>query len=188
MRVIGGVARGLKLKTTEGLDTRPTTDRIKETLFNMIQYDLEGTTFIDLYAGSGGICLEAISRGAKLGFLVENEKEAIACIQANMKSTKLEDSCVLIKNDVLTAIQNQLPTLIKEPADIIFMDPPYGLDVEIEVLTALKKQTFVNEDTLIIIEADKQKSFDFVSNIGFTIIKEKLYKTNKHVFLHATEV
>ncbi len=95
---------------------------------------------------------------------------------------------MLIKNDVLTAIQNQLPTLIKEPVEIIFMDPPYGSDVESEVLTALKKQPFVNEDTLIIIEADKQKSFDFVSNIGFTIIKEKLYKTNKHVFLHATEV
>ena len=188
MRIIAGKAKHLLLISPMGSQTRPTTDRIKETLFNMIQYDLEGTTFIDLYAGSGGICLEAISRGAKSGFLVENEKEAIACIQANLKSTKLEDSCVLIKNDVLTAIQNQLPTLIKEPVEIIFMDPPYGSDVESEVLTALKKQPFVNEDTLIIIEADKQKSFDFVSNIGFTIIKEKLYKTNKHVFLHATEV
>lgn len=188
LRIIAGKAKHLLLVAPVGGHTRPTSDRIKETLFNMIQYDLEDAIFVDLYAGSGGICLEAVSRGAKDGYLVENEKEAIVCIQANMKSTKLEDSCVLIKNDVLTAIQNQLPTLIKEPVRIVFMDPPYGSDVEREVLLALKKQSFVNKDTTIIIEADKYKSFDFVSTIGYTIIKEKLYKTNKHVFLQATEV
>lgn len=188
LRIIAGKAKHLLLLAPIGSKTRPTSDRIKETLFNMIQYELEDIIFIDLYAGSGGIGLEAISRGAKQGYFVENEKEAIACIQENIKSTKLEDSCVLIKNDVLTAIQNQLPTLVKEPAGVIFMDPPYESDIEREVLLALKKQTFINKDTLIIIEANKQKSFDFVFEIGFTIIKEKLYKTNKHVFLHATEV
>lgn len=188
LRIIAGKAKHLLLVSPMGSQTRPTSDRIKETLFNMIQYDLEDSTFVDLYAGSGGICLEAISRGAKQGFMVENEKEAIACIQSNMKSTKLEESCVLIKNDVLTAIQNQLATLIKEPVSILFMDPPYGSDVEREVLVALLKQTYINKDTLIIIEAAKEKSFEFISQIGFSLIKEKLYKTNKHVFIRATEV
>ena len=80
MRVIAGSARSLPLKTLEGMDTRPTTDRIKETLFNMIQSEIPGCRFLDLYAGSGAIAIEALSRGAKEAVLVENSKAACACI------------------------------------------------------------------------------------------------------------
>ena len=84
MRVIAGSARSLPLKTLEGMDTRPTTDRIKETLFNMIQSEIPGCRFLDLYAGSGAIAIEALSRGAKEAVLVENSKAACACIRENL--------------------------------------------------------------------------------------------------------
>ena len=83
MRVIAGTARSLPLKTPEGMDTRPTTDRIKETLFNMLQTDIPGAVFADLFSGSGGIAIEALSRGAVRAYLVENGRQALKCIQDN---------------------------------------------------------------------------------------------------------
>ena len=88
MRVIAGTAKRLQLKTLDGLDTRPTTDRIKETLFNMINLEIPGAVFLDLFAGSGGIGLEAISRGAKRAVFVEQNRKAAACIQENIQFTK----------------------------------------------------------------------------------------------------
>ena len=85
MRVIAGTARSLPLKTPEGADTRPTTDRIKETLFNILQPYLPDCVFIDLFSGSGGIGIEALSRGAKHAYFVENNPKAFACIQDNVK-------------------------------------------------------------------------------------------------------
>ena len=91
MRVIAGSARRLLLKTIDGLDTRPTTDRIKETLFNMLQNDIPGCIFLDLFSGSGAIGIEALSRGAREAVLVENNPKAVSCIRENLKTTKLED-------------------------------------------------------------------------------------------------
>ena len=92
MRVIAGIARGMKLKTPEGMDTRPTQDRIKETLFNMLQTYLADCVFVDLFSGSGGIGIEALSRGARKAYFVENAKEALACVEANLNTTKLKES------------------------------------------------------------------------------------------------
>ncbi len=89
MRIIAGTARSMPLKTIEGKDTRPTTDRIKETLFNILQMDVPGAVFLDLFAGSGGIGLEAVSRGAKKAVFVENSKKAAACIQENIRFTEI---------------------------------------------------------------------------------------------------
>ena len=86
MRIIAGTARSLPLKTIEGMDTRPTTDRIKETLFNMLQNDVPGCYFLDLFAGSGQIGLEAVSRGARYAVFVENNKKACACIEDILRS------------------------------------------------------------------------------------------------------
>ena len=90
MRVVAGSAKSLKLKTIEGMETRPTQDRIKETLFNMIQYDIPGSTFLDLFSGSGGIGIEALSRGAKEAYFVEKAKPALRCIRENLRYTKLD--------------------------------------------------------------------------------------------------
>ncbi len=183
MRVIAGRARSLKLKTPEGPGTRPTTDRIKETLFNMIQGRLPECIFVDLFAGSGGIGIEALSRGASHAYFVENAREAIACIQENIAFTKFSDSATLLKQDVFSA----LSSIHEKEADIIFMDPPYQADYEKELFRALSQQAYVTENTLMIIEAQLGTSFDFLEDLGLQVIKEKNYKTNKHVFVQRAE-
>lgn len=179
MRVIAGQARRLLLKTPKGPDTRPTTDRIKETLFNILQNDIPGCVFIDLFAGSGGIGIEALSRGASHAYFVENAKEAAACIQENLAFTKFADSATLLKQDVFTA----LSAIHEKEADIIFMDPPYKASLYDALLDALKEQPYVTKDTMLIVEAAKNTGFDFAPQHGFAVIREKTYKTNKHVFL-----
>lgn len=178
MRVIAGTAKSLRLKTPDGLDTRPTTDRIKETLFNMIQMEVPGSIFIDLFSGSGGIGIEALSRGARHAYFIENAKEAIACILENLAFTRFTDKATLLKQDFSGAL-----SLIQEKeADIIFMDPPYQADLEGMVFSLLQRQPYVTEDTMIIVEASLDKEFDFLRETGFEVFKEKKYKTNKHVF------
>lgn len=179
MRVIAGIARGMKLKTPEGMNTRPTQDRIKETLFNMIQSYLADCVFVDMFSGSGGIGIEALSRGAKKTYFVEHAKEALACIEANLTSTKLKDAAVVLKTDAVGSLHH----IFEKEVDIIFMDPPYDMGLEKQVLTCLKDMKFVTEDTMIIVEASLGTDFDFAEDLGFDVYKEKRYKTNKHVFL-----
>ena len=168
----------MPLKAPKGIDTRPTTDRIKETLFNILQNDVPGSVFVDLFSGSGAIGIEAISRGAKKVYFVENAKEAITCIEQNLSFTKFTDKAILYKTDAVAAV-----TALTEPIDIIFMDPPYETEAEKRVLSALVHQKAVTNDTLIIVEASLKTAFDYVSDIGFEVIREKCYKTNKHVFI-----
>ncbi len=104
MRVIAGSARRLQLKTLDGIDTRPTTDRIKETLFNMIAPYIYDCMFLDLFSGSGGIGIEALSRGAREAVFVEKNPKAMACIKENLKFTKLENKAVTWNRDVMTAL------------------------------------------------------------------------------------
>lgn len=183
MRVIAGTARSLPLKCPEGLDTRPTTDRIKETLFNMLQTYIPGCVFVDLFAGSGAVGIEALSRGARKAYFAENASAAIQCIQDNLSFTKFTDQAVLLKQDVISALNS----IYEKEADIIFMDPPYGRDLEKQVLSVLKGYRYVKEDTLIIVEADLHTDFSYAEELGYEIVKEKKYKTNKHVFLKIKE-
>lgn len=179
MRVIAGKARSLRLKTPEGLDTRPTTDRIKETLFNMLQPYLSDGIFIDLFSGSGGIGIEALSRGAAHAYFVENNKDAIACILDNLKFTRLEEDATVLKQDVLSALSG----IHEKEADVIFMDPPYEQNFEKQVLKHLKDMPYVTENTLIVVETMRKTDFSYIETLGFLLEKEKIYKTNKHVFL-----
>ncbi len=179
MRVIAGRVRSLKLKTPEGTGTRPTTDRIKETLFNMIQGEIPGCIFIDLFAGSGGIGIEALSRGASHAYFVENDKEAISCILDNLSFTKFFDSATLLKQDVFSA----LSIISEKEADVIFIDPPYQAGYEEKVFMMLKQQPYVTENTLLILEAQLHMDMEFLRKLDFTVVKEKKYKTNKHVFV-----
>ena len=180
MRVIAGTARSLPLKAPEGMDTRPTTDRIKETLFNVLQADLQGSVFLDLFSGSGGIGIEAISRGAKKAYFVEQSPKAVACIEQNLAFTKFTDRGIVIRQDVLAALTG----IREESVDIIFMDPPYNQEHEKRVLMLLKELSYVTEDTIIVVEADLHTSFDYLEDLGYEITKIKKYKTNKHLFLH----
>ena len=180
MRVIAGSAKRLQLKTLDGLDTRPTTDRIKETLFNMISPYLYDCRFLDLFAGSGGIGLEAVSRGAKKAVFVENSKKAAACIQENIRFTKFTSSCDLKCMDALSALRMLERRYV---FDIIFMDPPYGLGLEYEVLEHLKTSSILTEDTLIIVEESLDTDPYEMEKYGFQVTRVKEYKSNQHVFL-----
>ena len=162
MRVIAGSAKGMPLKTVSGMETRPTTDRIKETLFNMLQSYICDCRFLDLFSGSGAIGIEALSRGAVSCVLIEKDKAEV------------------MNQDVFTALSMLEGT---EPFDCIFMDPPYNKELEKEVLAVLRNASYVTKDTLIVVEASLETTFDYVEEYGFEIVKNKKYKTNRHVFL-----
>ncbi|MCR4757052.1 MAG: 16S rRNA (guanine(966)-N(2))-methyltransferase RsmD [Butyrivibrio sp.] len=183
MRVIAGTARRLRLVTPEGNDTRPTQDRIKETLFNMIQNQVPGAVFIDLFAGSGGIGIEALSRGAVRAVFVENNVNAYKCILENLKTTHFEEQATVLKQDVVLGLRS-----IKEKeADIVFVDPPYHGELYERTLSQLSEMNYVTANTMIIVEADLNLDFSFAENYGFEVRREKEYKTNKHVFLYRKE-
>ena len=168
MRVIAGTARSLPLKTIEGLETRPTTDRIKETLFNMLTGYVPQAKFLDLFAES---CT-----------FVEQAKNAAACIEDNLKFTKLADKAQVRKFDAVSFVSS-LPEI---DYDVIFMDPPYSKGLERRVLEVLSTKKFTT-DTLIVVEAALDEDFSYVDALGFEITKDKHYKTNKHVFLMQKE-
>ena len=175
MRVIAGSARRLLLKTPDGLDTRPTTDRI-----NMLMPYLSGAIFVDLFSGSGGIGIEALSRGARKAYFVENSQKAIDCITDNLQHTHLNEQAVVVKQDVFAAIRGSIR---EDAVDVIFMDPPYDQQYEKRALEILKDCSFVTEDTLIVVEASLDTDLSYAEALGYTIEKEKIYKTNKHVFI-----
>ncbi|MEG1847402.1 MAG: 16S rRNA (guanine(966)-N(2))-methyltransferase RsmD [Lachnospiraceae bacterium] len=179
MRVIAGSAKSLPLKVQTGTDTRPTTDRIKETLFNMLQPFLADSIFVDLFSGSGAIGIEALSRGAGICYFVENNPKAISCIQENLSFTRLEKKAIVIKQDVFASLQ-RIP---QQAVDVIFLDPPYDLGYEQKVLESLSHLSYVTNDTLIVMEVSLHTTYSYLPELGFEICKEKTYKTNKHIFL-----
>ena len=168
MRVIAGSARSIPLKTPEGEGTRPTQDRIKETLFNMIQAFVPGAVFLDLFAGGGGIGIEALSRGAKRAYFVENASAPYRCLQENLHKT-----------DILSALHG----IHEKKVDLIYLDPPYDTDLYERTLPVLSQMPYLTEDSLVIAESTLEKDFSFVTELGYLIQREKCYKHNKHVFL-----
>ena len=184
MRVIAGKARRLALKTVPGMETRPTTDRIKETLFNILQPEIPDCRFLDLFSGSGGIGIEALSRGAESAVFVEKNPKACACIRENLTFTKLSPKAVVMEQDVLSAINRLSGSGV---FDIIFMDPPYGKDYEYDVLLALSHSDIVDRYTIVIIEEALNVPLDYINECGFETVKVKNYKTNKHIFIRLKE-
>lgn len=184
MRVIAGSARRLQLVTPRGMDTRPTSDKIKETLFNILAPDIYDVDFLDLFAGSGGIGIEALSRGARSATFVEKDKDAIKCIRKNLETTKFTDKSVVYPYDVLSTLYNLHPS---KCYDIVFMDPPFYNDLEQKALMILGNLDIIGEDTLIIVEAGIDTDFSYVNNYGFELIRVKEYKNNKHVFIRKSQ-
>ncbi len=131
MRVITGSARGRKLEQLVGDDVRPTTDRVKEAVFSIIQFSVEGRSFLDLFAGSGQMGIEALSRGAKEAVFVDNRRESTAIVKRNLKTTKLEENAKVVQMDSISYLN-----LGREKFDFIFLDPPYGTGL---LQSALKK-------------------------------------------------
>lgn len=153
MRIISGTARGTKLFTLEGETTRPTLDRVKESMFNIIQNEVQNSIFIDLFSGSGAIGLEAASRGAERVILCDKSKQAINIISKNIEKTHLKEKVELYNLDY----ELLLKTKIKEQADIIYIDPPYKSDFAINAVNIILENGLVSEHSTIIIETDEEE-------------------------------
>jgi len=136
MRVITGKARGVQLKTPEGMETRPTTDRVKEALFSIIHFDIPGARVLDLFGGTGQLGIEALSRGAKSAVFVDAREESCRLIKENLKRTHLEQDAKVVRSDYLAYLSRA-----KEQFDIILLDPPYA---EVFLENALKRITEID--------------------------------------------
>lgn len=176
MRVISGKARGIKLDTLEGINTRPTTDRVKESLFSSIQFDIRNSKILDLFSGSGALGIESASRGASEVILIEQNKKCKAIIESNIKKTKLTNIKLYVKDafDYLTETN--------EKFDVVLLDPPYNNKLEIKAIEYILDRNILNENGLIVIERDKNDKIKFDFD-GLELIKEKKYGNTVIVLL-----
>lgn len=146
MRVITGSARGRKLEQLVGDDVRPTTDRVKEAVFSIIQFNIEGRRFLDLFAGSGQMGIEALSRGAREAVFVDNRRESVEIVKRNLKSTKLDENAKVVQMDSVSFLN-----IGREKFDFVFLDPPYGTGL---LQAALQKaESVMNKVGMIICES-----------------------------------
>ena len=144
------MARGTKLKSIENISTRPTLDRVKESLFNILQDKIKGAFVLDLFAGSGALGIEALSRGAKKAYFCDKNPEAIKVIKENLDKTRFLDKAIIFNCDYINAIRK-----INEKLSIVFLDPPYKLDLAVKSINELLKCDLLTKDSLIIIETDE---------------------------------
>ena len=169
MRVITGIARGRRLETLEGEDVRPTTDRIKEAVFSIIQFETEGRTFLDLFAGSGQMGIEALSRGAKTAYLVDNSKKSIETIKRNLKTTKLEQDAKVFSMDYHSFL-----SMCSERFDIAFIDPPYKKGILQDCIGLVAEM--MNDTGVIITENPLDE--EILSNYGDFVL-DRQYRYGK---------
>lgn len=179
MRIISGQARGTKLNTLEGKQTRPTLDRVKESVFNIIQNDLEGTIFLDLFSGSGAIGLEALSRGAEKAILCDKSREAIEIIKTNIEKTHFKEKVEIYNVDFEKCLKD-----IKNKVDLIYIDPPYQTDYIFKALQILEESKIIKEDTKIILETDdEERILKQIEKLDFKVIDERKYGIAYIIFL-----
>ncbi len=185
MRVVAGEYGGRRLKAVPGMKTRPTTDKVKEAMFNIIGPYLEGGQVLDLFAGSGGLSIEAVSRGADHATLVDRQYQAIKTIHENLSVTKEEDKFTVLKGDAY----KMLNKLAKQERgfDYVFLDPPYKKQQILELMEQLKKLGLLNTDALIICETDQVA--DLPEELAdFELIKKADYGITELTFYRYKEV
>ncbi len=169
MRVITGTARGRRLETLEGEDVRPTTDRVKEAVFSIIQFETEGRTFLDLFAGSGQMGIEALSRGAESAYFADNSKKSVETVRRNLKTTRLEDHAKVFHTDYRSFL-----SMCPERFDIAFLDPPYSTGI---LPDALGRVAECMKDTGVII-AENPVNEEILSNYGEFVL-DRQYRYGK---------
>lgn len=183
MRVISGTAKGTILYSLEGNLTRPTLDRIKEALFNIIQMDLQQSYVLDLFSGSGALGIEAISRGAKTAVLCDKSKEAIGIIKKNLEKTHLSEKAIVIQDDykkVLHFLKNK-----EFQFDFIFLDPPYAQDLVKNAVAEIVALDLLKQDGTIIIETDEEERIlKEIENTNVNVYDLRKYGRVKLIFLN----
>lgn len=180
MRIISGKARGTKLYTLDGTATRPTLDRVKESLFNIIQNDIEDSTVLDLFSGSGAIGLEFLSRGAKRAVLCDSSKDAIKIIKQNVQKTHFEEKVELYNMEFTKLVER----LQNQKFDIIYIDPPYATDFIKISLEKIIEYELVNENTKIIVETDDEtRILNQIEKMDVEITDKRKYGRATIIFL-----
>ena len=168
MRVISGTARGRKLKTPAGSDIRPTGDIIKESIFNIIQFDIEGRRVLDIFAGTGQLGIEALSRGARSAVFVDSSSQAVKLICENLKHCDFSENSKVIRRDALKFLQNP------EKFDLIFIDPPYAENSSDEILRKIMEFDKLNDNGIIIFEMSADKRAP-AADLPYKLNKEYKY-------------
>lgn len=182
MRVISGSARGTKLESIDSLSTRPTLDRVKESLFNILQNKIEDSVILDLFAGSGAIGIEFLSRGCKKAIFCDNSSESIKMIQKNLTKTRLIDKAIIINTDYGDCLDKM--SRGNQKFDIIFIDPPYKADIAIDSVEKILKYKLLNPEGIIIIETDeKQREIESLKQLNVEIFDIRKYGRANLIFL-----
>ena len=179
MRVISGKAKGTKLNSLEGIATRPTLDRVKEALFNILQFDLQDAIVLDLFAGSGALGIEALIRNAKQVVFCDNSYKAIQIIEKNLKKTNLNKNAIVINKDYKTCLKD-----LKEQFDIIFLDPPYKSSFAIEALEQIVDLNLLSKEGIIVIETDEENIEKEIQTIDINLYDIRKYGRVKLMFLN----
>ncbi len=174
MRIITGRARGIKLDTLQGDNTRPTSERAKEAVFSMLQFDIEGRRVLDIFAGSGQMGLEAVSRGAASATFVDSSKQAVEIIKKNVEKTRLSDSCRVLcakAEDYIRTMRG------REAFDIVFIDPPYALRLVAPVLSALLDAKMIKPTSVIVCESEEADVFEKMPELAakFEVLRHAKY-------------
>ena len=152
MRVITGSARGRRLRELEGQETRPTTDRVKESMFNILQFDVEDSRVLDLFAGTGQLGIEALSRGAASAVFVEQRRDAVALIRENLKLTGLSERARVVNGEALAYLASA-----GEKFDLIFLDPPYAAKLWKPGLEAVSRFDILSDHGIMICESPQDE-------------------------------
>ncbi len=174
MRIISGAKRGAGLEALPGDETRPTTDRVKESLFNIIQWEVPGSKVLDLFGGSGSLGLEAISRGAVSACFVDSNPAAVKVITANVKKLGFEDKSRVINSDFKSVLTGS------EKYDLIFLDPPYASDFIGQALNLIKSNDILTQEGIIVCETTRDNAIEIS---GFNVRKEVCYGISRLIFL-----
>ena len=181
MRIISGKARGTKLYTLDSMNTRPTLDRVKESIFNIIQSEIEDAIVLDLFAGSGAIGLEMLSRGAQKAILCDKSKDAIEIIKKNIEKTHMNQKAEVYNldfNSCLEKIKNQ-------KFDLIYIDPPYNTDYIAQSLKKITELDIIKQEGKIILETDdEQRILKEIENIDVEIVDKRKYGRATIIFLN----
>lgn len=171
MRIISGTAKGTKLFTLDGELTRPTLDRVKESIFNIIQNEIKESVFLDLFSGSGAIALEAASRGAQKVVACDESKKAINIINKNIQKTHLQEIIDVYNSDYSICLKK----LKKIKFDFVYLDPPYKTDYIEKSIRQILEYDLINENSKIIIETDDEKILTEILRLDIEIIDKRKY-------------
>lgn len=187
MRIITGTKKGKKLQTLEGEATRPTSERIKGAIFSSIQFDLEGRIVLDLFAGSGQMGLEALSRGSAKATFIDSSREAIDIVKKNAISTDFFDRSHFLVSDFRNYIRKAAD---RERFDLVFIDPPYSMECCGEAVRLLVKANLLMPGAIAVLESGSEElDFSELSQLGFEVIKSERYgkKTAVNILLYRPE-